>query len=99
MTNALRLEALLVFVVGLLMGIVPVVAQSQNPAWTQDLEYELATYHECKVVEFLSMHEGSLGGRDLYTARIQCADKRMFDAYKLEPQEQFLITRCEQVIC
>ena len=96
-SNAVR--RMLVFMMVPLFAASLAMAQSENPAWVEELENQLAISHECKVVEFLIMHEGKLGGRDMYTARVRCADRRMYDAYKLEPQEEFLIKQCEVVVC
>ena len=99
MTKSNATRRTLVFAMLALLGPSSAMAQSQNPAWIEELESQLAISHECKVVEFLKMHEGKLGGRGMYTARVKCADRRMFDAYKLEPQEEFLIKKCEVVVC
>lgn len=74
-------------------------AQSSDPAWLEDLEYELAVEQECEVAEYLNIHEGQLGGRNMYTAKVKCKDGREFDANKLEPQDKFDIKICEVITC
>ena len=77
----------------------PVTAQSSDPAWIEDLEFELAVNHECKVVAYLHMYEGKLGGQNLFSAKVKCEDGREFDASKTETDEEFSIRQCEVVSC
>ncbi|MGI9353520.1 MAG: hypothetical protein ACR2O3_18320 [Rhizobiaceae bacterium] len=74
-------------------------AQSSTPVWLDDLQYALVVNHDCEVKEYLSLHEGKLGDRNMYIARAKCVDGRVFDAYKLEPQEEFAIKPCEILSC
>lgn len=84
----------------LLFTIIPfAAAQSTNPAWLEELEYELVTDFDCYVVEYLSMHEGKLGGLNMFYAKVKCADGRQFDASKTELEEEFNITLCKVVAC
>ena len=73
--------------------------QTSVPVWLDDLEYELVVNHDCEPAEYLSIHEGKIGGRNMYIARAKCTDGRVFDAYKLEPQEEFAIKPCEIQSC
>lgn len=81
------------------LGAGSVYGQSYDPAWLEDLQSDLAKNHECAVSEYLTIHESELGGRNMYIARVKCRDGRLFDAYKLEPQEEFAIQPCEIVAC
>ncbi len=74
-------------------------AQSSNPAWIEDLIYELARLHECEVALLLDMQEDQIGGRNTYFAKVQCKDGRQFDASRIEPKEQFDIRLCEVISC
>lgn len=76
-----------------------VTAQSQNPGWIEDLEYELAAKQECEVAEYLGINEGKIGSRYFYFAKVKCVDGREFDASKTEPQEEFEIRICEVQSC
>ena len=77
----------------------PIAAQSSDPAWIEDLEFELAVNHECKVVDYLNMQEGKLGGKNFYSAKVKCEDGREFDASKTETDEEFSIRQCEVITC
>ena len=74
-------------------------AQSTDPAWLEDLEFELATKHECEVSEYVTIHEGKVGGRDFYTAKVKCVDGRTFDASRIDPRKEFHIRLCEIITC
>ena len=60
------------------------VAQSNNPAWLDPLKAEI---------------ESELAGRRLYEARVQCADGRMFDASRQEPDPHFKFQACGVQVC
>ncbi len=74
-------------------------AQSANPGWVEDLEWQLGVEQQCEVLDYLNTHEGKLAGRDVFTAKVKCKDGRMFDAHKMEPEEKFTIKTCEVVTC
>ncbi len=77
----------------------PVLAQSTNPTWLQELDAQLLTEKQCKPEFYVSIREGKLGGRVYYEARVQCRDGRRFDANRLNPDLYFTITPCATTIC
>ena len=83
----------------MLVLVATAMAQSENPAWTAALETELISDHDCEVLEYLNLHEGKIGERNMYIAKVRCTDGRYFDATKLEPTEKFEIRACEVVAC
>ena len=96
-TKTIHLLALAISLV-LYMGR-PAFSQSSNPAWLDDLEGELLLDKDCQVIEYLDMHEGKLGGRNTYFAKVKCQDGREYDASRIEPEEEFTIRLCEIVTC
>ena len=74
-------------------------AQSLNPAWVEDLNFQLLVEYECEVDGYEALHEGKLGGRNFYTARAICKDGRKFDANRVGEDEDFMIQLCEVVRC
>jgi hypothetical protein len=77
----------------------PALAQSQDPAWLDDLRMQLQVDEQCEVNYFVNMREGQLGAHNFYEARVQCSDGRMFDANKTEPEKQFTIKACGTAAC
>jgi hypothetical protein len=74
-------------------------AQSNNPAWLDQLKTEIAEAKSCDVTLFINIRESELAGRRLYEARVQCADGRMFDASRQEPDEHFAFQACDVQVC
>ncbi len=74
-------------------------AQSADPSWLEDLTWQLAVENECKVDKYIKTHEGKVGGKLFYEARLKCEDGRILDAHRIEPQETFVIKACEIVVC
>lgn len=81
------------------MVISPALSQSSDPAWVDDLRWQLQAEKQCEVNYFINMREGQLGAHATFEARVQCTDGRMFDASKTEPAEAFTITACGTEIC
>ncbi len=75
------------------------IAQSIDPPWTEDLTWQLGVENDCKVDKYISTHDGKIGERAFFEARLKCSDGRMLDAHRIEPQETFIIKRCEVVEC
>lgn len=75
------------------------VAQSNNPAWLDQLKAEIAAAESCDVTLFINIRESELAGRRLYEARVQCADGRMFDASRQEPDPHFQFQACGVQVC
>lgn len=75
------------------------IATAAEPAWLEDLTWQLAVENECEVDNYLRTHEGKVGGKLVLTARLKCKDGRVLDAHRMEPQETFAIKPCELVIC
>jgi hypothetical protein len=74
-------------------------AQSSDPAWLDDLTFQIATFKQCEVAYILNMREGSLGGQNTYEARVQCEDGRMFDASRIGDDAPFTFEKCEIQVC
>lgn len=74
-------------------------AQTENPAWLDDLQVQLAEEQECEVALFIKVTEDKLGGRTLYSARAQCVDGRQFDASRKEGDSTFVIKACDVAVC
>lgn len=77
----------------------PGLAQTDNPAWLDQLRAQLAQAEQCEVAFFVSVQEDVLGGRTVYVARAQCVDGRQFDASKNEGEPDFAIKACEVAVC
>ncbi len=77
----------------------PSFAQSSDPAWLDDLSFEIENVKQCKISYLIKVHEGELGGRKTYEARVQCEDGRMFDATRIGDGEEFTFKACEQQVC
>jgi hypothetical protein len=74
-------------------------AQSSDPAWLDDLNFQIATFQQCEVAYILNMREGSLGGQNTYEARVQCEDGRMFDASRIGDDAMFTFVKCDTQVC
>lgn len=74
-------------------------AQSSNPAWLEDLGFEMERLKECEVAYFLKTEEGELGGKPTYSARVQCVDGRQFDALRIGEDGEYEITTCDIQTC
>lgn len=74
-------------------------AQSQNPAWIEDLGIAMEQEKECEVAYFLNIQEGQLGSEPTYSARVQCVDGRQFDAERIGEFSDFEIRECEVQAC
>ncbi|MGI9401543.1 MAG: hypothetical protein ACR2O0_09840 [Rhizobiaceae bacterium] len=74
-------------------------AQSSDPAWLEDLNYQIAIDKKCEVVYIVRMQEGVLGGQQTYEARVQCEDGRMFDATRIGETTPFEFKKCEIQVC
>ncbi len=74
-------------------------AQSDDPAWLDEVREQAAIAEGCEVNYFLNINETELGGRKVQEARIQCTDGRMFDATRQEPVDTFEFKACEIQVC
>lgn len=74
-------------------------AQTENPAWLEQLEEQIAAEEQCEVGFYIVVNEEKLGGRTLQEARVQCVDGRQFDASRAEPDAQFIISECGTRVC
>lgn len=74
-------------------------AQSADPAWLDQLNFQMERDEQCEVAYYIRLKEGELGGETTYEARLQCVDGRQFDATRLESDLDFKITRCEVETC
>lgn len=83
----------------LCMFAIPAFAQSTDPTWLQELEWQLLSEKQCEPEFYVSAREGKLAGRVYYEARVQCRDGRRFDASRLNPELYFTITPCGTTIC
>jgi hypothetical protein len=74
-------------------------AQSNDPAWLESLQTQLADEKQCEVAFFVRVTEDMLAGRRAYLARAQCVDGRQFDASKKEGDDAFAIRACQIEVC
>ena len=74
-------------------------AQSNDPAWLDDLQDQMQRDKGCLVDLFFNIGEGELGSGRYYEARVQCRDGRLFDASRIDPKKEFEIKACEIVVC
>ena len=84
---------------GLLFAPVQAVAQTDNPAWLEQLEEQIAAEEECEVGFYILVNEEKLVGRVIQEARVQCVDGRQFDASRSEPDAKFTINECGTRVC
>ncbi len=84
-------------IVATALSVPPALAQSTDPAWLDDVTEQLARDEQCAVEFFVNIREDELAGRRTYEARAQCADGRQFDAARTEPEDEFMLSECEQV--
>lgn len=96
MTFSIRLA---VVAAGFLFVPVQAVAQTDNPAWLEQLEEQIATEKECEVGFYILINEEKLVGRVIQEARVQCVDGRQFDATRSEPDAKFTINECGTRVC
>ncbi len=75
------------------------IAQSTDPAWLEDLNFQIAAEKQCEVIYIVRMQEGVLGGQPTYEARVQCDDGRMFDASRIGEVAPFTFALCEIQVC
>jgi hypothetical protein len=47
----------------------------------------------------MKVHEGELGGKKTYEARVQCEDGRMFDATRIGEVDSFTFKACDIQVC
>lgn len=74
-------------------------AQTNNPAWMDDLNFQMEAELECEVAYYIRIREGELGGKQFQEARLQCVDGRQFDAERIEPEDKFDVRPCEIQVC
>lgn len=74
-------------------------AQSNDPAWLDDLQAQMQKDQGCTVDLFININEGALGSGRYYEARVQCRDGRLFDASRFEPESAFTINKCKIEVC
>ena len=74
-------------------------AQSSNPAWTDDLSSQLAVSKQCEVSSFITVIETIKNNQIHYTARAQYVDGRQFDGERAGDTGQFLISACDVKVC
>lgn len=74
-------------------------AQTDNPAWLDQLADQIATAEQCEVGFYIFVDEGEQGGLKTQTARVQCVDGRQFDAARTEPETAFTIKECGTRVC
>jgi len=74
-------------------------AQSNDPAWLDDLQAQLEKDEGCIVDLFINIDEGTLGAGRYHEARVQCRDGRLFDASRIEPESVFTIKKCQIAVC
>jgi hypothetical protein len=96
MTLPFRLAAV---AAGFLFVPVQAIAQTDNPAWLEQLEEQLAVEEQCEVGFYILVNEEKLGGRSIQEARVQCVDGRQFDAARSEPDANFTINECGTRVC
>ena len=75
------------------------IAQSANPDWLDELNYQFAIEEECEVLYYMWLREIPLGAQVAHEARAQCADGRQFDASRITPEVKFTFKRCEIEVC
>ena len=91
--NAVRFAALLS------LASAPAFAQTEDPAWLDELSDQLAVEEGCAVEYYININEGTLGGRKTYEARAQCRDGRQFDGSRMQPDLMFTIEQCGIQVC
>lgn len=74
-------------------------AQTDNPAWFDQLEEQIAAQEQCEIGFYTFVNEEKLGGRTIQEARVQCVDGRQFDASRTEPEVRFTISECATRVC
>ena len=74
-------------------------AQTENPAWLDDVQAQLAEEKACEVAFYIRVQEDKLGGVAVYKARAQCVDGRQFDASRKEGDARFDIQACTAEVC
>lgn len=89
----------LAFAAMLLLAATPANAQSADPAWLDDLRFDIETQLQCEIAYIVRMKEGQLGAKKTYEARVQCADGRMFDASRIGEGAMFTFQACETQVC
>lgn len=82
-----------------LLAVSAAFAQTQNPAWVDELSAQAAEAEQCEVGYLITMREYDLGGRHVEEARIQCVDGRRFDASRATPDEAFAFKECGEQVC
>ncbi len=74
-------------------------AQSDNPAWLDELERQIAEQEQCEVGFYIFIDEQKLGGLNTVQTKLQCVDGRQFDASRTEPATEFEISECGTRVC
>ena len=74
-------------------------AQSADPAWLDELNFQLAIEEECEVLYYMWLREVPADGQIAHEARAQCADGRQFDATRISPDVNFTLKRCGIEVC
>ena len=74
-------------------------AQSSDPAWLDQLRFQLILEKQCEVRFFLNLREKEEALGMSYSVRVQCDDGRMFDAERDETDTEFTITTCCRAVC
>ena len=75
------------------------IAQSSDPAWLDEMNFQLRAEKQCEVSYLIRVREGTLGEKPTYEARVQCIDGRMFDATRIGETEPFTFKACELQAC
>jgi len=93
----MRRIIIIVFFAAIAAG--PGIAQSSDPSWLEDLNFQIEGQKQCKVAYLIQVREGELGGKKTFEARVKCEDGRMFDAVRIGEFESFKFKACEQQVC
>jgi hypothetical protein len=73
--------------------------QSSDPAWLDEMAAQLLLDEQCDVSIVMNLREGTLGGQNVYEARVRCDDGRMFDASRIGEDAVFTFKSCEIQVC
>lgn len=94
----MRRISMIAFAVSAAM-VLPALGQSSDPAWLDEMNYQLKVEKQCEVSYLVRVRENRLGDKMAYEARVQCVDGRMFDASRIGEAEPFTFKACEQQVC
>ncbi|MCB1381539.1 MAG: hypothetical protein KDJ73_01140 [Notoacmeibacter sp.] len=82
-----------------MLAAMPVAQAGEEAPWEAELRAQALDMLNCQVDTLLNVQTGTLSGKATIEARVQCADGRRYDGYRVEPDKLFRFHACDTQVC